>query len=390
MVISDPLGSQSAKFKEKAGYLYTIYAVFGKNFEIECTFKPKTAQAWRKILPVLFQNTNRHALTLRHQSTSNKTNDKKCACKGICTIPCDQKLAQSEGLSMIHQYLYPKAMASKHLKIASVTMQCDPEPEKNRTHMREWVVAVLSQHPNVDVILFGETILGWYAGREGTKAYHRRIAEAIPGETTRLVSALARENGVYLCFGMMEIHQDELYNAQLLINPQGEIDAVHRKFHLMESAAIFKPGKIPVTVVDIKGIRTGIIVCSDIQNGSVRKALKKQKVALILGGLASPKDPNFFVSGMIAKLFDSWIVTANRYGKEDGYVYDGNMIISNPLGEIIQYAIEKEHILCHRLHFVQNEPVVKHLLRRGMVAFSLMLYFAKHIGIQAISRIRRK
>ena len=184
---------------------------------------------------------------------------------------------------MTSQWLYPEAKASKRLKIASVAMQCVPEPQENRTHLAEWVAAVLDQHPDVELILFGETILGWYAKRSGSKVYHQSIAETIPGETTRLASALALENRIYLCFGMTESYQDEIYNSQLLINPQGEIEAVHRKFHLMESASVFKPGKKPVTVVEIHDIRIGIIVCSDIQSAVVRKALKHQKVELISG-----------------------------------------------------------------------------------------------------------
>jgi predicted amidohydrolase len=292
-------------------------------------------------------------------------------------------------MSILKTLFYNETTAAKHLQVASVAMQCDPEPERNRARMAEWVAAVLCQHPDVDLILFGETILGWYARREGTQAYHQRIAETIPGETTRLASTLARENGVYLCFGMTEAHQGEIYNAQLLINPQGEIEAVHRKFHLMESASIFKPGEIPATIVDISGIRTGIIVCSDIQSRVVQKALKKQKAALILGGLASPKDPNFFISGMIAKLFDAWITIANRYGEEDGYFYDANMVISNPLGEIVQKSVGKEHILCHRLFFMARESGVKRALRRVVVVLSLIPYFAKHLAVQVVSRNRR-
>jgi len=129
------------------------------------------------------------------------------------------------------------------------------------------------------------------------------------------------------------------------------------EIYIMETdgSAIHRLTMHPAAVVDIHGIRTGIIVCSDIQSRIVRKTLKKQQVALILGGLASPKDPNFFISGMIAKLFDSWIVIANRYGKEDGYVYDGNMMISNPLGEIVQQSIEQEQILCQRTEYARKE-----------------------------------
>jgi hypothetical protein len=46
--------------------------------------------------------------------------------------------------------LYRKTATAKHLQITAISMQCDLEPERNRTHMAEWVEAVLSQHPDVD------------------------------------------------------------------------------------------------------------------------------------------------------------------------------------------------------------------------------------------------
>ena len=288
---------------------------------------------------------------------------------------------------MISQWLYPRTEASKTLKIATVTMQCDLDPEMNRARMAEWIAAVLQRHPDTDLILFGEVILGWYARREGTKAYHQSIAETIPGETTLFASTLARQHGIYLCFGMTEDHQGDIYNSLVLINPVGKIDAVHRKYNLMESASIFKAGKVPVTVVSIKDIPVGLILCSDIQNKVVRSELKKQRIALILGGLASPKDPNFFISGMIAKLFDSWIITANRYGEEDHFFFDGNMIISNPQGTIQRSSFGKEQFLFETTHFIEKETKLHTLIRRAFALISLIPFITKQIALQILSKI---
>jgi len=280
---------------------------------------------------------------------------------------------------MSRVFLYPKTNASKHLKIASVTMQCDLEPERNRERMVAIISDVVSQYPDVELILFGETILGWYARRRGSKEYHISIAETIPGKTTGMMSTLAEENSVFISFGMTESCQGDLFNTQVLISPEGEIVATHRKYHLMESAGIFKPGIVPVTIIEINGIRTGIIICSDIQSTDVRKALKTQKVQLILGGLASPDDPNFFISGMIAKMFDAWIVTANRYGEEDGYRYDGNMVIGTPLGYLHRTAVGKEQFLYEDLFFVIDQTALKTVLRRTYVWLSFIPYLTRNL-----------
>ncbi len=277
--------------------------------------------------------------------------------------------------------LYDERAASKHLQVASVTMQCDLEPDRNRVRMAELVAAVVSQHPEVELVLFGETILGWYARRGGSKAYHQSIAETIPGETTGVMSALAREHGIYLSFGMSEACDGGIYNTQVLIDPRREILAAHRKYHLTQSATVFQAGQVPVTVVDINGIRTGLIVCSDIQSVVVRKALNMQQIELILGGLANPTDPGFFVSGMIVKMFDAWIVTANRYGDEDGYVYEGDMIIGDPLGRLRRTAVGKEQFMCEDLFFVTNESSLKKRLRRFCVGLSFIPYLLGNLGV---------
>jgi hypothetical protein len=63
--------------------------------------------------------------------------------------------------------------------------------------------------------------------------------------------------------------------------------------------------------------------------------------------------------------------------EKNGYFYEGNPIISNSLGEIVQKSIGEEHILCHRLFFVARESGVKRALRRVLVTLSLVPCSAK-------------
>jgi len=52
--------------------------------------------------------------------------------------------------------------------------------------MNAMMQIVKQAHPDMEHILFGETILGWDTKKGKTAAYHQRIAETIPGETTRI------------------------------------------------------------------------------------------------------------------------------------------------------------------------------------------------------------
>jgi hypothetical protein len=79
-------------------------------------------------------------------------------------------------------WLYDEEHIAKSLHIVSITMQVDVDPQVNRQKMAALVQAARQEYPDVDVVLFGESILGWYARKAETAAYHQGIAERIPGE----------------------------------------------------------------------------------------------------------------------------------------------------------------------------------------------------------------
>lgn len=232
------------------------------------------------------------------------------------------------------------------------------------------------EHPDVDLIMFGETITGWYSMGVETKAYHRRIAESIPGETTALLSAVARQHNVYLSFGMSESSDGLIFNSQVLIDPAGAIVAVHRKVNLQGSRT-FTPGSVPVTMADIRGVRTAIIICSDIQSSHVRAALRAARPELILGSLASPSDPRWFVSGMIAKLFGAWILTANRFGPDGRQFFDGQMIVADPLGELRVKTKGSAQQIFYEIRLDDRRSAVRDALRS--------LYRYESLGIHLVS-----
>jgi predicted amidohydrolase len=277
-------------------------------------------------------------------------------------------------------WLYDQEHIVKRLKIVSVTMQVDVDPRVNRQKMIAMLQTVRQAHPDVELVLFGETILGWYSRKPETAAYHQGIAESIPGETTTVMSSLAKEYDIYLSFGISEARDGAVYNSQVLIDPNGEIVAVHRKVNL-QGSSVFRAGDILVTMADIKGIRTAVVICADIQDPKVLLRLGAEQPELILGSLANPSDPNWFVSGLIARMFDAWIVTANRYGAEDRFFFDGQMIISDPLGDLRVKIKDQEQFVYYDIGFSADRfPLVK-VLRRAYLGMSLGAHFIKAVGL---------
>ena len=275
-------------------------------------------------------------------------------------------------------WLYDKKGAEKRLKIATVAMQCDRDPTANRVKMADKVESIVQTHSDVELIVFGEMILGWY-NPGGEPDYHRRISESIPGETTRLLGELARKHGIALCFGLSEIDNGTLYNAQVLLNPQGEIQAIHRKWNLKagERTAGYRPGGSCVTVTTIKGIRTGLIICSDASHPRTIKELIKRHPDLILFSLADDRDEKWFVAKANARLYDAWVVSANRYGQENHY-WNGHLVISDPLGALRRTSLDREQVLVYEPEFIDDERWLKRMTRQIWVKTPLLVHALRH------------
>jgi predicted amidohydrolase len=281
--------------------------------------------------------------------------------------------------SKLKTILYDEKETTKQLKVATVAMQCDREPAVNRAKMVKMTEAIKRAHPDVELVVFGEVILCWY--NPEMREYHYRTAEPIPGETTRAMVNLAVEQDLYISFGLSESSDGKLlYNAQVLINPTGEIQAVHRKWNLKphEKKANYQSGPVPVTITDIKGVKTGIAICSDAASPRAMWELMKSRLDLIILSLADDSDEGLFMARFNARMYDAWIVTANRYGDEGDWFWNGHIVISDPLGSLRATAQDKEGYLVCELGFDTNKSWLRRIIRNMIVKAPLPFHVLRN------------
>ena len=247
---------------------------------------------------------------------------------------------------------YDDSKANAHLNIASVSMQCSENKQENLNKMINIIKKIMAEKPQTRLIVFGETILGWYYKADEPEAYQRSVAETIPGPATLTIGVLADSLDIYIVFGMSEIKESKLYNSQVLLNPQGEIEAVHRKVNFIDwdEESGFTKGN-QVTVVEIDGIKTGMIVCADVQSLWLTKALVEENIELLLHSLAS--NAGEFTIDAVARQFNSWVVFANRCGREDDADYSGTCYISDPAGTIRVGCEGEERYVYYRIGVYQ-------------------------------------
>lgn len=103
-------------------------------------------------------------------------------------------------------------------------------------------------------------------------------AETIPGPATNRFSALAKELGIWIVFGIDENRGGKLFNTAVLMNLQGQIVGTYSKVHLqnwMSASGVNHGDGFPVWEVEIGGVKTriGIEICYDIQHPEATREL---------------------------------------------------------------------------------------------------------------------
>ncbi len=88
-------------------------------------------------------------------------------------------------------------------------------------------------------------------------------AEAVPeGPSVESLCKVAKENGIYICSGIVEESRGLYYNTSFLAGPEGYIGK-QRKTHLSQDEYFYFKAGLNLPVFDLPFARIGIIVCFD-------------------------------------------------------------------------------------------------------------------------------
>lgn len=204
--------------------------------------------------------------------------------------------------------------------------------EKNREIIKRGIAEA-----NADLIVLPELPVSGYFISNKTEA--ERLAESIPGPTTDILQSISSQSSTCFVTGLLEISKGCLYNSAVLVGPEGPI-STYRKAHLFyEEKNFFEPGN-SFGVVEIKGVKIGMLICFDhlFPEAARTLALMGAQIIchpsnLVLPGIAQLTTR---VRALENRVF--WIM-ANRYGNETKgnktHSYTGESQIIAPNGKII-------------------------------------------------------
>jgi len=145
------------------------------------------------------------------------------------------------------------------MKIALIPMRVKVNDfETNWQEFKQRFKEALEYRP--DILVFPEYCLTGFDEWDfsGAKLYD---------EIVNRVSKLAKENSVYVIFGLLEPYKNCIYNSALLINREGEVILKHRKF---QEPMKFCTGNTVRTAKTEFG-KLAIIICGDLYNKRIAK-----------------------------------------------------------------------------------------------------------------------
>ena len=178
--------------------------------------------------------------------------------------------------------------------------------------------------------------------------------------TLKAISELAGENNVYILAGSIpEYENDNLYNTSYLFDRTGTVIAKHRKTHLFDidvkDKITFKESDVltagdNVTVAETEFSKVGIGICYDVRFPELAR-LMVEDGALILfypGAFNMTTGPAHWELLFRSRALDNQafcVGVAPALNMDASYHSYGHSIVTNPWGEVISQADEKEDII---------------------------------------------
>jgi len=163
-------------------------------------------------------------------------------------------------LALILSYLLLVGLVSgqSSVRVAVAQIFClDGDREGNFRRIENALEEAAQQ--GAAIVCFPEmSLLGW------VNPDAHQLSFPIPGSDSDRLSELARQYQVYVCIGLGEKENENLYDAAILISDEGKILAKHRKNNILSE--LMDPPYTPgngITVVDTKFGRIGLLICAD-------------------------------------------------------------------------------------------------------------------------------
>ena len=236
--------------------------------------------------------------------------------------------------------------------------------EKLQRHIRE------AAAEGAELVVLQELHNGLYfCQTEDTNLFDQ--AEPIPGPSTELFGALAKELGIVLVLSLFERRAPGLYhNTAVVLERDGSIAGKYRKMHIPDDPAYyekfyFTPGDLGFEPIDTSVGRLGVLVCWDQWYPEAARLMAMRGAELLIYPTAIGWESSDTEEEK-ARQLGAWVtvqrghavanglpvISVNRTGHEpdpsgqtNGIQFWGNSFVAGPQGELITTLPNDEEVV---------------------------------------------
>jgi N-carbamoylputrescine amidase len=184
------------------------------------------------------------------------------------------------------------------------------------------------------------------------------LGEAIPGPTTDLLGALAKELGIVIIASLFEKRAPGLYhNTTAVLDADGSYLGKYRKMHIPDDPGYyekfyFTPGDLGYKVFQTKFGKLGILICWDQWYPEAARITSLMGAEILFYPTAIGWDTNEQDPAINQEQYNAWqtiqrshsvangvyVVSVNRVGREADQQFWGGSFVSNPFGSLMYLA----------------------------------------------------
>ena len=198
-------------------------------------------------------------------------------------------------------------------------------------------------------------------------------AEPIDGPTITAARSWARELGVHLVAGSIaerDPDNEKLFNTSVLIDSQGEVEAVYRKIHMFDvdvGGVAYResehedPGT-EIVIAHAGDVAVGMTVCYDLRFPELYRilAVRGARVIVVPAAFTLHTGKDHWEPLLRARAIENqaFIVAPNHFGEAPPHYHSyGRSMIVDPWGVILATAHDEETFVAAELDFALQDRV---------------------------------
>jgi N-carbamoylputrescine amidase len=255
-----------------------------------------------------------------------------------------------------------KTKTANQVKIALVQMSCANDPAANLTKAVQRIEAAAKR--GAKIVCLQELFRSLYFCQSEDQR-NFKLAEAVPGPSTEVLSEVARRNKVVIVASLFERRTAGIYhNTAVVLDADGSIAGKYRKMHIPDDPLYyekfyFAPGDLGFPSFQTRYAKIAVLVCWDqwFPEGARAAALGGAQILFYPTAIGwIPNEPRTvaqnqrnaweLIQRSHAVANGVYVASANRVGSEGRIKFWGNSFVAGPLGEIVAHAGDKrEEIL---------------------------------------------